>query len=283
MTLGRPILLSTVCAVLLAMAPTASAAPTNDDFADAAPLRVGQTVAGSIDGATGQRSEPRHAATRANRSVWYKLSARRRTTVLLSVCKTNFDTVVAVYTGRSMRRLRVIEFNNNGCYSNSGSRVTFTARPGRTYRIAVAGSAAGGAFRLSASRLRVPPNDDFGDAVATTLGEAISGTTRNATRELGEPGHHGSRSVWFRLRVTEPIAVEVLTYPSPHGDGPGTCGANATVYTGRSVDALTRVRPIDQGSCFVRFEAQPGVTYRVVVASPGSGGSYRFSTSLYPD
>ena len=137
--------------------------------------------------------------------------------------------MLAVYTGRSLGRLRKVEFNNNGC--GKRSRVTFTARPGRTYRIAVAGFAAGGAFRRSASRIRVPPNDDFADAPAMTLGEAFSGSTRNATRELGEPRHefNGSRTVWFRLTVTAPTAVEVFTYPSPHGDGPGSRGAGATV------------------------------------------------------
>jgi len=69
MTLGRPIPLAAVCALLLAAAAPASAAPTNDDFADAAPLRIGQTVTSSINGATGQRREPRHANTLANRSV----------------------------------------------------------------------------------------------------------------------------------------------------------------------------------------------------------------------
>lgn len=266
---ARPILFLTVCTALLAVAPAASAAPRNDDLGDATRLRVGQTVRGNVNGATSQSGEPRHANSLANRSVWYKLSARRRTTVLLSTCRTNFDTVVAVYTGRSLRRLRTIEFNNDGCGGNSGSRVTFTARPGKTYRIAVAGFTASGSFRLSATRISVPPNDDFQDAVPMTLGGAISGTTRNATRELGEPGHqfNGSHTVWFRFTVAAPTVVEV-----------STCGASPTVYTGSRVSALTRVAPISGSGCTEQFAAQPGTTYRIVAESGGSGGSYRFST-----
>ena len=257
------------CAALLALAPGAFAAPKNDDFGDAATLRVGKTVRGSVNGATGQPGEPRHANSLANRSVWYKLSARRRTTVLLSTCRTNFDTVLAVFTGRSLRGLRVVEFNNYGCGGNSGSRVSFTARPGKTYRIAVAGFTARGSFSLSATRISVPPNDDFVDAVPMALGDAISGTTRNATRELGEPGHqfNGSHTVWFRFTVTASTVVEV-----------STCGAGVTVYTGRSVSALTRVQPITGTGCTEQFAAQPGTTYRIVAESGGSGGSYRFST-----
>ena len=268
MKLVRPIALAAVCAVLLAVAPSASAAPRNDDFGDGARLRVGQTVRGNINGATDQRGEPRHANTLANKSVWYTLRARRKTTVLLSTCsRTTFDTVVAVYTGRSLRGLRRVEFNNDGC--GSRSRVTFTARPGKTYRIAVAGFTASGSFRLSASRISVPPNDDFADAVAMTLGEAISGTTRNATRELGEPRHQfgGSHTVWFRFTVTAPTVVEV-----------STCGAGVTVYTGSSVRSLTRVQPITGTGCTEQFTAQPGTAYRIVAESGGSGGAYRFST-----
>ena len=265
---ARPIILITVCAAFFAVAPSASAAPSNDNFARAKTLRVGQAVTGNINGATSQRGEPRHANSLANRSVWYKLRARTRTTVLLSTCtRTTFDTVVAVYTGRSVGRLRTVEFNNDGC--GSRSRVTFTARPGKTYRIAVAGFTGTGSFRLSATRISVPPNDDFVDAVPMTLGGAITGTTRNATRELGEPGHqvNGSHTVWFRFSVTAPTVVEV-----------STCGASPTVYTGRSVSSLTRVAPITGTGCTEQFAAQPGTTYRIVAESGGSGGSYRFST-----
>ena len=268
MKLVRPTALAAVCAALLATAPTASAAPSNDDFGDAKSLRVGETVKGNVNGATGQRGEPRHGNTLANRSVWYKLRARTRTTVRLSTCtRTTFDTVLAVYTGRSLRGLRPIEFNNDGC--GSRSLVTFTARRGRTYRIAVAGFTPRGRFRLSARRVSVPPNDDFADAVPMTLGEAIGGTTRNATRELGEPSHqfNGARTVWFRFTVIAPTVVEV-----------STCGASPTVYTGSSVGSLTRVQPITGTGCTEQFAAQPGTTYRIVAESSGSGGSYRFST-----
>jgi hypothetical protein len=267
---SRPVLAAlAAAAALLAIAPSAWAAPRNDDFGDAARLRVGQTIAGNVNGATAQRGEPRHANSLARRSAWYKLSASRRTTVLLSTCRTNFDTVIAVYTGRSLRGLRVVEYNNNGCRGNSGSRVSFTARPGRTYRIAVAGFTARGSFRLSATRISVPPNDDFVDAVAMRLGDAVSGTTRNATRELSEPEHqfNGSHTVWFRFTVAAPTVVEV-----------STCNASPTVYTGSSVRSLTRVQPISGGGCTEQFAAQPGTTYRIVAESGGSGGSYRFST-----
>jgi hypothetical protein len=122
--------------------------------------------------------------------------------------------VVAVYTGRSLGGLRVVDFNNDGCRGGGGSRVTFTARRGRTYRIAVAGFAAAGRFRMLVRAVPTPPNDDFLDAAPIRLGTSVGGTTENATRELGEPRHDGKsadQTVWFRLRVDAPATVALDT------------------------------------------------------------------------
>jgi hypothetical protein len=257
-----------VTAALLVMASPGFAA--NDDFAHARTLRVGATLKGSIKGATKQRGEPRHGGSLATHSVWYRFRAKRKLALGLSTCSANFDSVLAVYSGRSLRSLRAVEFNNDGCGSSGGgSRVTFTARRGRTYRIAVAGFAAKGKFRLEATRVATPPNDDFVDAVPIRLGESIPGTTRNATRERGEPRHNfnGPHTVWFRFSVAAAGEARLETC-SAAGYGPGIA-----MYTGGRVDRLTQVAATD--SCRAQFAAQPGVSYRVVVEGSGSGGGFR--------
>ena len=154
-----------VCVAALGGAATASAAPRNDSFGNAATLRVGKAVKGTINGATNQHGEPRHANSLATHSVWYKLRARSRVGVLLGTCSANFDSVVAVYTGRRLSGLREVDFNNDGCgRSSGGSRVSFTAKRGKTYYIAVAGFAASGRFRLTVDRIFTPLNDDLADA-----------------------------------------------------------------------------------------------------------------------
>jgi hypothetical protein len=268
----RIVLLALVVGVVCAGFTTpASAAPSNDDFGDARAVRLGADVKGTVNGATKQRGEPRHAGSLASRSVWYRFRARRKESVLLGTCKADFDTVVAVYSGRRLASLREVDFNNDGC--GSGSRVSFTARRGRTYRIAVLGFVPRGRFTLTVSRIDTPPNDDFVDAVRIRVGETISGTSRNATRELREPAHqyNHAHTVWFKLSVAAPTAVRVSNCSA------NTADSHVTVYTGSRVSALTRVSELDD-DCSPTFDAQPGVVYRIVVEDgDGAGGGVRLT------
>jgi hypothetical protein len=273
------VILSVSLVALLGSAASASAAPRNDDFGDAALLRLGSEVNGNVNRATKQRGEPRHAESLARHSVWYRFRASRRTTVLLGTCRSDFDSVIAVYSGRRLSSLRVIDFNNDGCRSGAGSRVSFTARRGRSYRIAVVGFNPNGRFTLTVSRVNAPPNDDFVDAAPISVGSTVSGTTRNATRELHEPRHadeDADLTVWFRLRVAATTRVRL-----------NTCGSRfdtvLAVYIGRRVDRLRTVTSNDDdetGDCGldsrVTFRAKPHVTYRIAVAEFGSHRSGGF-------
>jgi hypothetical protein len=254
---------------LLASASSAVAAPRNDDMADAIPLRVGKAVNGNVNGAGRQRGEPLHGGSLATHSVWYRFRAKRRVSIQLGTCSSNFDTVIAVYTGRRVSGLRRVEFNNDGCgRTGGGSRVGFTARKGRTYRIAVAGFTGTGRFRLTVGRIFTPLNDDLADAVALTPGSGVGASTRGATRELGEPGHafNGAHTVWFKLTLP---AETPVTVNACNGSSPGL-----TVYTGSTMGTLKRVVG---GTCNASFTALAGTTYRVVAENGGSGGSFRIS------
>lgn len=257
-----------VAGALITAAP-ASAAPRNDDFADALPLRVGQTVVGTTVGATAQRGEPVHGPG-TSYSVWYRLRSARRVSVLLNTCRAAGDSVIAIYTGRRLRSLTLIEFNDDGC-RNLGSRVSFTARPGRTYRIAIApyDQDEGGRFRLAASALDTPPNDDFVDARTLALGSSLAGTTRNATLELREPTLN-PHSVWFNLRTGQAGRI-TLRACFPGLRDPDTA---VGVYTGLRVAGLSRA---DWGYCSVSFDARAGVTYRIQVAHGGTGTRFRLT------
>lgn len=260
--------IAVLCAGSLGSAAAASAAPRNDDFADASALRLGKDVRGRINGATKQRGEPRHAGSLATHSVWYRFSAKRRAGVLLGTCSASFDTVVAVYSGRRLARLREVDFNNDGCGRGGGSRVSFTARKGVTYHIAVAGFTAGGRYTLTVDRIFTPLNDDLADAVALTPGSGISASTSSATRELREPGHtdNSPHTVWFKLRVAAQADVALDACNGSH--------PTLTVYTGSSMSTLRRVAT--GGYCSARFTALPGITYRIV-AEDWSAGSFRIS------
>jgi hypothetical protein len=260
-------------AVLLGTATSAWAAPVNDDFGDATALRVGKNVRGNINGAGKQRGEPRHADSLATHSAWYRLRSARKVTVLLGTCSSDFDSVIAVYSGGRLAGLREVDFNNDGCgRTGAGSRVSFTARPGVTYRIAVVGFAARGRFTLTVERIFTPPNDDFVDAVGITQGSQLSASTRGATRELREPAHsvNGPHTIWFKMRVTTQGEVNLRAC---NGSFPAL-----RVYTGSSVRSLTRVPELLDDGCEFRFIATPGTTYRIVAEDHGSGGSFRLES-----
>ena len=263
---------------LLGPAAVASAAPRNDDLNDAIPVQVGSNVNGNVNGATQEAREPRHAESAAQHSVWYRFRAGRKVTVLFATCRANFDTVVAVYSGGEVTSLRPVDFNNDGCGRDStGSRVSFTARPGTTYQIAVAGFKPEGRFKLAVSRINAPPNDDFFYAAPITLGARVRATTRNATRELGEPRHDSKDAdltVWFRLRLARQRRVVLHT-----------CGSRfdtvLAVYTGRRVNRLRRVISNDDNyrcglDSRVTFRAERNVTYRIAVAEYGGHASGSF-------
>jgi hypothetical protein len=263
-----PVTIAIAAGALALNAAAASAAPANDDFADARPIQVGQTVRGTTAGATGERGEPSHGPG-TRQSVWYRLRSLRRVSVLLSTCRAQGDTVIAIYAGRRVRALTVIDFNDDGC-RDLGSRVSFTARPGRTYHIAIVPYSPGdeGSFRLRAEAIDTPPNDDFVDARTLPLGSPVTGTTRNATLELGEPTFY-AHSVWFKLRVPSATRMALRSC--------GRTGPWISVFVGRRVN---RLREVDSGFCSVVFQARPGVAYRIQVSHRGTGR--RFTLAARP-
>ena len=124
------------------------AKPSNDDFARARRVSGARgSVRGSNVGASAEPGERPHAGRPAAASMWYRWRSPSTRMVSLETCGASFDTLVAVYRGRSMRRLRVVGQNDDSC--RLASRVVFRAVRGVVYRIAVDGYGGRvGTFRL---------------------------------------------------------------------------------------------------------------------------------------
>ena len=113
--------------------------PNNDDFADAQTISGNYgTVAGSNACATKETGEPNHAGNGGGASVWYKWAASFSGRVVISTGGSNFDTLLAVYTGSSVGSLSTIASNDDGGPGTT-SQVSFTTSAGTTYKIAVDG------------------------------------------------------------------------------------------------------------------------------------------------
>ena len=120
--------------------------PANDNFAN------GQTITGctgstngSTFGATKETNEPNYAPNDANltptHSVWYFWTPSSTGAATITTLGSDFDTVLAVYTGGSVSSLTRLPqgFNDDVQSGTLTSSVTFNAVAGTTYRIAVDG------------------------------------------------------------------------------------------------------------------------------------------------
>ena len=255
-----------IAALVVGLVPAAAlaTAPSNDNFANAEVLteRAGWLEAANTE-ATKEPGEPNHAGNSGGASIWYTWTAPYSGLATLSLCWSEIDTLLAVYTGDQLTQLEVVASDDDGCGDQSG--VTFAASAGVTYRIAVDGADGETGYVFLEWGL-APANDAF-SAAAELVGDAgtVGGDNRYATSEAGEPEHgpSGGSSVWYRW-----------TAPS---SGPVTfhlCDSNfdtvLAVYTGSGVGGLSRVAQ-DDNNCpdyyggRVSFNAAAGQEYRIAV------------------
>src|SRR6185369_13369771 len=127
-------------------------------------------------------------------------TAPGNTTVVVDTVGSNFDTLLAVYRGTSVTALTAVASNDDIVSGNLQSRVTFTPVAGTTYRIAVDGyGGASGSVVLTLSQ--IPSNDNFAFCEFTGgANGSVTGSTRAATKETGEPNHAGNsggHSIWY--------------------------------------------------------------------------------------
>jgi subtilisin family serine protease len=142
----------------------------NDDFATAVTLsgQAGSTYADSID-AGKESNEPNHAGNSGGKSVWWNWTAFYSGPLNLNTTGSDFNTLLAVYTGGSVGALSLVAANDDASPYTT-SNLNFTAQAGTTYRIAVDGySGAYGTVKLSWSYL-----DSDGDGVIDALDNCIT-------------------------------------------------------------------------------------------------------------
>jgi hypothetical protein len=136
---------------------TAPTPPANDDFgmAEQLPSGLPSSVLGSIVNATWEDGEPDHFTDLpAYTSVWYRWTATTSGLVRADTCDSDFDSVLAVYSGNSVTGLAPMASSDDDTFCDTeatnpyGSAPVFTAQAGQEYRIAVDGYDVGG-FRLA--------------------------------------------------------------------------------------------------------------------------------------
>src|SRR5437667_4729521 len=219
-----------------------TAPPANDSFANAQGLSGGSaSVTGTTVNATKEAGEPNHAGNAGGHSVWYFWTAPGNTTVVVDTVGSSFDTLLAVYRGTSVNALTAVASNDNIASGNLQSRVTFTPVAGTTYRVAVDGYNGASAI-LVLTLSQTPSNDNFAFCEFTGgANGSVTGSTRSATKETGEPNHAGNsggHSIWYCWTAPDSGSVSFDTIGS-------TFDTLLAVYTGNSVSSLTLVASND--------------------------------------
>ena len=265
-----------------AVAGPAAAAPSNDAFANARTLEraSGEARAHSV-GATEEPGEPDHAGNAGGRSVWFRWVAPRSGQFAFVTFGSDFDTLLAVYTGSSVTALTPVAANDDAGKGIEQSMVSFRATQGVEYRLAVDGFA-GKTGTILLQWLPSPPNDNFADAfpLPSEFGR-VRVTTAGSTWEAGEPAHDrrydddsvDGATVWFRWTSAETGLVSFSTERSD-------VDTVVAVYVGENVAELERVTLNDDDRVFsgtllsrAIFAVTAGQTYRIALDSIDGWGT----------
>ena len=214
-------------------------------------------------------------------SVWWSWTAPASGLYTMSTAGSNYDTLLAVYTGTAFGGLTLVIRNDDKDGFDTTSFVSFQATTGVNYKIAVDGAYARvGQISLAiAGPLFPPPNDHFADRTVLTSGpQSVSATTSLATRQSGEPVHGnlttGGRSIWWSW--TAPATGRV-TFTSSGG----TFLATLALYNGSALNTLTAV-PVQRQSigvtCDIIASVTAGVTYEIAAdADFGFSGPFNLT------
>ena len=112
----------------------------NDNFINAESIGgVSGVVYGSTSGATKEPGEPNHANNPGGNSIWYYWTAPISGTATFNTLGSQFNTLLAVYTGASVSNLTLVASDDDISPSNQLSSVTFNAIGLTRYDIAIDG------------------------------------------------------------------------------------------------------------------------------------------------
>jgi hypothetical protein len=209
-----------------------AAPPANDDFANAQDLgsESSASASGTNVDATAEPGEPDHAGIPARASVWYRWTAPENGQVRIETCDSDFDTVLAVYTGSAVDALTPVASNDDTC--GLQSRVQFNAvifQEARRHAALVADAYP--AFKQGGQAFMadyIHPNDAGHAAIADAFREASvpcrtegppdgspppDGTEPDTLAPTtvitkGPKGKTKRRKAAFRFRATEPSTFQ---------------------------------------------------------------------------
>ncbi|MEA2621125.1 MAG: hypothetical protein QOH61_35 [Chloroflexota bacterium] len=248
----------------------------NDDYANAKtiPSLPFETDAVNIN-ATSQSNEPRvNQCDSIGLTRWYAYTPQNDQTLRATTIGSEFDTILAAYTGASIGTATQVACNDDTWYSTvnvHASSITFKAKAGVKYRFQVGGYYGNnGRLPFRVEKVAAEPNDDFANAMtASPLPFLDHANTQKATRQSGEVSNcePAQNTVWYKHTAADTDPLHVFATSG------GVLEPVVAVWTGTSVSSLTIV---DCGSS-VTFTPTAGQVYRFqMTADAGRTGPITF-------
>ena len=113
---------------------------SNDDFGASVAISgaSGRSTGGNV-GASKESGEPNHARNSGGASLWWTWTAPVTGVVTFDTLGSDFDTLLAVYTGDSLNRLAEVASNDDASEEERQSAVRFSTQQDQTYHVAVDG------------------------------------------------------------------------------------------------------------------------------------------------
>lgn len=149
---------------------------SNDNFSARRTISgASGTATGSNIGATKEPGEPNHAGNSGGASIWYSWTAPAAGQVTFDTLTSNFDTLLAVYTGAAVNALTPVASNDDAGGGVYQSSLTFQAVAGVTYQIAVDGYAAATGSVVLHWQLTQPQTFNISVSASPVSGGTVSG------------------------------------------------------------------------------------------------------------
>lgn len=263
-----------------------------DAFASRPPLPPGGgTIASSNATATRETGEPDHYpdGNPGSGSIWWSWTAPRNGAVQINTLGSNFDTVLAAYTGNTLAALTRIASNDDS--SGVTSRIDFSATRGTTYAIAVDGYSSSSRGSIALALIFTPSNQPpILTAVTTDAAtDAFADTPVHVSAILATDADDDPLTFTYQWQSTVDGAtftaapgLTTATLPADpaHSGRRWRCVVTATDGQGGSASLATSAFALDRRPPTVARHGQPWSYDSDLFLAPGPGGeapAFRFA------
>ena len=191
--------------------------PPNDGCAGAIALSPGTSYAVNTAAATSTGDPTPGCQGSFGKGVWFTYTPSSSGTVTISTCGSDFDTVLAVYSGSCGALTPITCNNDNGpACATSRASVSFPGTSGTTYFILAGGS--GGA----SGNLSIVGSGPGGLRIIPTFGPSITGDSQGATIQATI----NAAIAFYQANFSDPITVTITFQEMGSG-----LGLSSTYYS----------------------------------------------------